>query len=164
MESSQSLRTLLQKSEYLSKLDLKDTYLCVPLSQDDGRRVRFRWELTLYQFLCLCFVLALAPCFHKTLKNPNGPFKKDRDTHGNLFGRHVDYWQNKGRHFSSAKYDHSFSAVPGNCYKSEKVSNDTGPGKKFLGMIVNSKEVTISLPQKKLQSTNICVRICIRIQ
>ena len=103
-------------------------------------------------------------CFHKTLKNPNGPFKKDRDTHGDLFGRHVDYWQNKGRHFSSAKYDHSFSAVPGNCYKSEKVSNDTGQGKKFLGMIVNSKEMTISLPQKKLQSTNICVRICIRIQ
>ena len=71
MESSQSLRTLLQKSEYLSKLDLKDTYLCVPLSQDDGRRVRFRWELTLYQFLCLCFGLALAPyVFTKLLKIP----------------------------------------------------------------------------------------------
>ena len=71
MESSQSLRTLLQKSEYLSKLDLKDTYLCVPLSQDDGRRVRFWWELTLYQFLCLCFDLALAPyVFTKLLKIP----------------------------------------------------------------------------------------------
>ena len=26
-------------------------------------------------------------CFHKTPKDPHGPFKKDRDTHSNLFGR-----------------------------------------------------------------------------
>ena len=44
----------------------------------------------------------LWPCtspiyFHKTPKDPHGPFKRDRDTHGALFGRYVDYWQNKGR-------------------------------------------------------------------
>ena len=35
IESSQPLKTLLQKNECMRKLDNKDTYLCVPLSQDD---------------------------------------------------------------------------------------------------------------------------------
>ena len=41
MESLQSLKTLLQKSEYMCELDLKDAYLCVPLSQDNRNRVMF---------------------------------------------------------------------------------------------------------------------------
>ena len=43
MESLQSLKTPLQKNEHMSKLDLKDAYLCVPISQDDQKRVMFRW-------------------------------------------------------------------------------------------------------------------------
>ena len=43
MESLQSLKTLLQKNEHMCKLDLKDAYLCVPISQDDQKRVMFRW-------------------------------------------------------------------------------------------------------------------------
>ena len=90
IESLQSLKTLLQKNEYMCKLDLKDTYLCVPHSQNNRKRVMFRWKVTLYQCLCLCFGLAPAPCFHKTPKNPHDPFKKDRDTRSNSFG-HVNY-------------------------------------------------------------------------
>ena len=42
MESLQFLKTLLQKNEYMCKLDLKDAYLCVPLSQDDRKRIQFK--------------------------------------------------------------------------------------------------------------------------
>ena len=48
MESLQSLKTLLQKHEYMCKLDLIDAYLCAPLSHDDQKRVMFWWEGTLY--------------------------------------------------------------------------------------------------------------------
>ena len=74
-----------------------------------------------------------------------------RDTHGDLFGRHVDYWQNRGRDYSSARYRHSFTSVPGICYKSEKVSDHTSLRDRISGND-SSKEMTISLPQKKLQS------------
>ena len=49
------------KNEYMCKLDLRDAYFCVPLSQDDRKRVMFRWEGTLYQFLCQCFGLEPTP-------------------------------------------------------------------------------------------------------
>ena len=42
MESLQFLKTLLQKNEYMCKLDFKDAYLCVPLSQDDRKRIQFK--------------------------------------------------------------------------------------------------------------------------
>ena len=64
-------------------------------------------------------------CFHKTPKDPHGPFKKDSDKHSNSIGRHVDYWQNKGKDYSSTRYNHSFTPAPGICYKSEKVSDGT---------------------------------------
>ena len=85
-------------------------------------------------------------CFHKTPKDPHGPFKKDRDTHSDLFGRHVNYWQDKLYEIQSFFYFNGFVV-------NEKKSVMTSVQEiEFLGMIVNSKEMTIFLPQNKLQS------------
>ena len=71
MENLQSLRTLLQKNEYMCKLDVKDAYLSVPHSQDDRKRVMFQWEETMCQFLYLYFGLAPGPyVYTKLLKIP----------------------------------------------------------------------------------------------
>ena len=71
MESLQSLKTLLQKNEYMWKLDLQDAYFYVPLSKEDQKRVTFRLEGALYQFLYLCFDLSPAPyVLIKLLKIP----------------------------------------------------------------------------------------------
>ena len=88
-------------------------------------------DVSMRRKLLPVFMSVLWPCtspirFRKTPKYPRGPFK-DRDTHSNLFG-HVDYWQNKGRDYSSTRYSNSFTSVPGICYKSEKVSDDTSSG------------------------------------
>ena len=49
----------------------KDAYFCVPLKKESRKYVRFQWEGTLYEFLCLCFVLGPASLiFSKILKRP----------------------------------------------------------------------------------------------
>ena len=94
-------------------------------------------------------------CFHKTPKDPHDLFKKDRDMHSNLFGRHVDYWQNKGRDYSSTRYSHSFTSVPMICYKSEKWVMTPVQEIEFLGLIVSSKEMAICLGYlTKINETN----------
>ena len=104
-------------------------------------------------------------CFHKTPKDPHGSFKKDKDTHSNLFGRHVDYWQDKGKDYSSTRYSHSFTSVFGICYKSENVSDDTSPGDSISGDDSQFRENDYFPSTKELQSIKQrCVRICIRIQ
>ena len=46
-DSLLSLKTVLQKNEYMCKLELKDACLCVPLSRNNRKKVMFRWERTL---------------------------------------------------------------------------------------------------------------------
>ena len=105
-----------------------------------------QWEGTLYQFLCPCFGLAQVLYVFTKLD----PFKKDRDTHSDLFGRHADYWQNKGRDYSSAKYGHPFTSVLGFVINQKKSVMTPVHEIEFLRVIVNSNEVTISLPHKKI--------------
>ena len=62
---------VLQKRDYMRKIDLKDTYFSVPLHKDSRNLVRFLWAGNLYGFLCLCFGLVPAPTiFKKILKIP----------------------------------------------------------------------------------------------
>ena len=65
------LKKLLQKGDFLCKLDLKDAYFAVALHKISRKYLRFPWQGNLYQFLCLCFGLGPAPrIFTKLMKIP----------------------------------------------------------------------------------------------
>ena len=62
---------MLQKGDYMCKLDLKDAYFCLPLKEQSRKYLRFQWEGTLFEFLRLCFSLGPASInFTKFLKVP----------------------------------------------------------------------------------------------
>ena len=55
----------------MCKLDLRDAYFTIRINQKYRKYLRFKWEGTLYQFLCLCFGLGQAPLiFTKLMKVP----------------------------------------------------------------------------------------------
>ena len=45
----------------MAKIDLKDAYFAVPISEPDRKYLRFRWGKETYQFDCLPFGLSCAP-------------------------------------------------------------------------------------------------------
>ena len=51
---------VLQKGDYMCKIDLKDAYLSVPLYKEPQKLARFILARNLYEFLCLCFSLGSA--------------------------------------------------------------------------------------------------------
>ena len=61
MEGLKDVKFLLQKGDWMCKLDLKDAYFSVPLGTRSRKLVRFRWKEKLYEFLCLAFGLGPAP-------------------------------------------------------------------------------------------------------
>ena len=61
MEGIHMLKDLLIKGDFMAKIDLKDAYFAVPISEPDKKHLRFRWKGQMYQFNCLPFGLSCAP-------------------------------------------------------------------------------------------------------
>ena len=126
-ESLLSLKTVLQKNEYMCKLDLNDAYLCVPLSRNNRKRVK---EPCSSFYACYVFT--------KLLKIPMPLLRR--------IGIHIVIYLDdmliigRTREETIALRDTVILLLP----RLGFVINQ--------GMIVSSKEITISLPQKKLQS------------
>ena len=69
MEGIHTLKSLLQKGDWLVKIDLKDVYFSVPISKAQRKFLCFQLRDRFYQFNCLPFGPASAPwVFTKTLK------------------------------------------------------------------------------------------------
>ena len=63
------LKEILKEGDFLCKVDLKHAYFVVPLNEESQNFVYFQWKGKLYQFVCLCFSLALIPIvFMKLMK------------------------------------------------------------------------------------------------
>ena len=61
MEGIHMLKDLLKQGDFMAKIDLKDAYFAVPISEPDKKYLRFRWKSQMYQFNCLPFGLSCAP-------------------------------------------------------------------------------------------------------
>ena len=69
MEDISQLKDILQRGDYMTKLNLQDANLTIPVSPKSKICLRFFWKGVLYQFTCLPFGLSLsARLFTKTLK------------------------------------------------------------------------------------------------
>ena len=60
MQGLHLLKEILEQSDYLCNLDLKDVFFCVSLNKQSRKYVRFEWEGSLCELICLCFNLSLA--------------------------------------------------------------------------------------------------------
>lgn len=61
MEGMHVVRDLLQKNDWMTRIDLKDAYFSVPIHPQHRKFLRFRWQEKCFQFTCLPFGLASAP-------------------------------------------------------------------------------------------------------
>ena len=69
MEGLHLLPDLLQPQDWMVKMDLKDTYLQIPIHPDHQHLLTFQWEEKTYMFQCLPFDLSAAlRVFTKQLK------------------------------------------------------------------------------------------------
>ena len=69
MEDIRCVKDLLNRGDYMCKLDLKDAYLSIPITQSHRKYLKFAWQGTVYQYNVLPFGLATAPrAFTKLMK------------------------------------------------------------------------------------------------
>ena len=76
MEGLNTLLDLLSGSEHFTTIDLKDAYFTIPIHPDHYKYLRFEWNSTLFEFICLLFGLSSASrVFTKVLKPFGGSIR-----------------------------------------------------------------------------------------
>ena len=83
------LKDLLRPNDFLSKIDLKDAYLTVPIWIHRQKFLQFIWRDTLWEFARLPFGLASAPLAFSKLLKCCSPVKKNGNQTNHLPRRHA---------------------------------------------------------------------------
>ena len=111
MEGLFCLRKMLQKDDFMCKLDIKDTYFSVPLHQSSKKYVKFLWSRSLYEFLCLFWLRPSTSNICKTFKTTYTSNEANKYSSNNIPWRYAFDGTNKGLNFKVQRYNHLPSAT-----------------------------------------------------
>ena len=159
MEGIRVVKGLIQKGDWMVKLDLKDAYLSVPIHPQHRKFLRFKWEDQLWQFSSLPFGLSSAPyVFTKLLKPVVTVLRK-------LGIRCVLYLDDMLIMAQSKERLRSYLATAvellvslGFIINTKKSIFSPSQVIEFLGFILDSRVMTIALPNRKIHQIHKLIR------
>ena len=151
MEGLKNVKEMLQKNDYMVKIDLKDAFFNVALNKQSQHLVRFQWKGNLYQFLSLCFGISPAPrIFTKIMKIPISILRR-------LNIRVVIYLDDiilLGRTLKEIKIARETTIYLlqhlGFVINLKKSCLDPSREMEYLGVLINSLQMTLFLPEIKV--------------
>ena len=152
MEGAKVIRDLLQKGDWMTSIDLRDAYLSVPVAQEDRRYLRFRWRETLFEFQCLPFGLSSAPRVFTKLLKPVVALLRARGIRCILFLDDMLVMDQTIQGVKKASHEIvSLLQVLGFQINWEKSVLTPTQVIQYLGLMVDSRLMTLSLPANKLE-------------
>lgn len=158
MENLNSAINLMEKNCYMASIDLKDAYYSVNVDEAYRKYLRFTWNDQLYQFTCLPNGLTSAPRLFTKLMKP--VFSKLRGL-GLISVYYLDdTWLmgvTEGDCLDNVEFTFQLLQKTGFLVNSEKSQMIPSQKIQFLGFILNSIDMTVSLPiDKKERIISLC--------
>ena len=152
LEGVPALIEQIQQNDYQYKIDLSNAYWSVPLSEQDKPLMRFRWQGQLFQYRVWAFGLAPVPRWWTKLLKPAIALLRK------LGARNVIYMDDEwggdqdlevsALHACLAEMLFTFLGFEVNFKKS--ILDPTQIMEDYLGFIVNSVDMSLSLPKRKI--------------
>ena len=146
------LKDLLKHGDFLTKIDLKDAYLSVPIWTRHRRFLRFIWQDQLWEFICLPFGLESAPRTFTKLLKPVVAHLRKRGVRLIIYLDDILVMSACPR---IAKY-HTMMTTNlltslGFVINKDKSVLEPCQELEFLGFLVNSKTMSLCLPKDKIR-------------
>lgn len=151
MEDMRTLGALIQREDWMVKIDLKDAYLHVPIHPAYRKYLQIQTEGETYQFKALPFGLNIAPqIFTRILKAALKPLRK----RGFRFAAYLDdiclLAPSKEAAERQGKEMVQHLQQKGFIMNTKKTCLEPSQRREFLGLNVDSTTLTLSVPNKKL--------------
>ena len=152
MEGIHTLKDLLRRNDWMTKVDLKDAYFTIPIHTHDRPLLRFSALDSQYQFTCLPFGLSSAPwVFTKTLK-PVATLLRELGVRLVIY---IDDILVVAESQEEAR-DHTLGLIYlleclGFVVHPEKTVTTPTQEIEFLGMVVDSRSMELRVPGNKLK-------------
>ena len=152
METIDSAIYLLERTCFMASIDLKDACFSVPIAKEHRKYLRFQWRDRLYQFCVLPFGLASAPrVFTKVLE----PMIVHLRSHGYMSCNYIDDALLIGKTRSECELNVQtridLSNKLGFTINQKKSVFRPSNRVEFLGFILDSNDMSISLPSKRAE-------------
>lgn len=152
MEGISNLKELIFGGEWFTKIDLKDAYFSIPVNAHHQPFLQILFEGQIFQFTCLPFGLASAPwAFTKVLK-PVVSFLRGK---GIKLIVYLDDFLIISSGKSQAEKDFLFTVelleAVGFVINRAKSSGVPSQSREFLGLVVDSRSLTLSLKKDKVK-------------
>ena len=152
MEGTGMLRDLLQVSDWMCSIDLKDAYLSVSISQEHRRYLRFTWKKTMYEFTCLPFGLCSAPRVFTKLMKPMMAFLRGRGLRTIIYLDDL-LIMNQSPVELQSHVNQTVSLLESLGFTINREKSQLVPSQqvRFLGFQVDSVTMKLFLPEDKIQ-------------
>ncbi|XP_046742941.1 uncharacterized protein LOC124409394 [Diprion similis] len=141
---------LLSQDSFMAKLDLQDAYFMISIHPDSRKYLRFIWKDQLYEFVCLPSGLCTAPLIFTKIMKPVAHCLREE---GRILVVYLDDWLCFGSDFHSCSRNIlrtvellEFLGLIINYRKSILVPKNRY---EFLGFVLDSKTLTLELPERK---------------
>lgn len=160
MENLETVRYLVREGDWFVKLDLKDAYLTVPVDCSQQKYLRFAWRGRIYQFMCMAFGLSPAPRSFTKLLRVVVAFLRKRGVR--LVVCLDDFLiMNETREGALADLQAALDLLQalGFLINWEKSVKEPSKTMEYLGMVINSVQLSFALPASKVQDVK---RMCER--
>ena len=137
---------------YMGSIDLKDAYYTVPIHENYRKFMRFQWRGRVMEYQCLCFGLSSAPrAFTKLMK----PIFATLRAKGYISVAYIDDSYLQGDTFTECESNINATAELltklGFIINREKSELKPKQSLKFLGFILNSRDMTIRVTEQKIE-------------
>ena len=152
MEGMAMATSMIEQDDWFCKIDLKDAYFAIPIHPDHRKYLRFIWKGQVYQFRVLPFGLASGPrIFTKLLKPAIALLRRV----GVRMVQYLDDYMLMNQNCDAARRDRDTTLFVlmklGFIINWPKSELDLTHTLEFLGLLVNSVDMTLALPRNKVQ-------------
>ena len=170
MEGLSMVPDLVRKGDFCCKIDMADAYFAVPIHPKDRNYLAFMWDGRGFRYNCLCFGLATAPYVYSRLMRCIASHLRSLGVH---LIHYLDDWCFFA-HSESLLLSHRDLALEtfdrlGLLVNKEKSVLEPVQSLPFLGLILNTRDCTFSIPEEmkatiRDNASNLISRARVRIR